>query len=123
MALAGLGAAAMSVGPAPAGDMSIPGTEFQTVIDDLQQAMPDTAGASAGVVFSTSDGKPFTRGQEEAVTSLITQWSATDEIVKTTNPFTTQASSTRRSRRSPTHEPEVSNAEPADRGRTPLRAA
>ncbi|MCC6496716.1 MAG: MMPL family transporter [Propionibacteriaceae bacterium] len=86
-----LGGVAMSLPPAPAASMSIPGTEFQTAIDDLKVAMPDTAGASTNVVFSTANGKPFTAAQKKAVAALLKQWKATEEIAKTTNPFTTQA--------------------------------
>ena len=58
--LVGLGGAMLAVGPPKVADMSIPGTEFQHVIDDLKVAMPESAGASATDVLSTVDGKPFT---------------------------------------------------------------
>jgi putative drug exporter of the RND superfamily len=71
--------------------MTIPGTEFQNVIDDLQDALPKAAGGSGTVVFSTTDGKQFTAAQKKAIAAVVAEWKATDGIQTAVNPFTTQA--------------------------------
>ena len=47
-------------------NFSIPGTESQRVLDELEEALPDAAGGSAAVVFHTPDGT-FSAAQEAAV--------------------------------------------------------
>lgn len=71
--------------------LTIPGTEFQTVIDDLQQSSPEAAHGSGTVVFSTADGTPFTAEQKKAVQQTVKAWSTVDGVDDAANPFDTQA--------------------------------
>ena len=88
--LGGVGTAALTLSSPFTSKMSIPGTEFQTVIDDLQEALPKAAGGSGAVVFSTTDGRPFTAAQEKAIGTVVAAWKATDGVESATDPFTTQ---------------------------------
>jgi putative drug exporter of the RND superfamily len=70
--------------------MTIPGTEFQAVIDDLQAALPKAAGGSGAVVFSTTDGSPFNAAQRSAISAVVTEWESTPGVETAVDPFSTQ---------------------------------
>ncbi|WP_040156052.1 MMPL family transporter [Mobilicoccus massiliensis] len=71
-------------------ELTIPGTEFQQVLDDLDRSLPDAAGGRAGVVFSTVDGTPFTPEQKKAVAAVTASWDGIDGVDEATDPFATQ---------------------------------
>jgi len=85
-----VGATAATLSEPFTSKMSIPGTEFQTVIDDLQTALPKAAGGSGTVVFSTSSGSPFTAAQKSAISDVVGVWESTDGIEAAVDPFSTQ---------------------------------
>ena len=88
--LGAVGGAAATLREPFTSKLSIPGTEFQNVVDDLQKSSPDAAHGSGTVVFSTTDGKPFTAAQKKVVAQTVKDWSAIDGVDKAENPFTTQ---------------------------------
>lgn len=89
--LGALGATTATLSQPFTSKMSIPGTEFQTVIDDLQTALPKAAGGSGAVVFSTTDGSPFTAAQQAAISAVVSEWESTPGVETAVDPFTTQA--------------------------------
>ncbi len=88
LALAATGAAAL--GKPFTGTMSIPGTEFQRVLDDLETSLPSAAGGLGTVVLSTEDGTPFTTEQKQAVSAVIARWPAQDGVEAAVDPFALQ---------------------------------
>ena len=85
-----LGGAAATLSKPFTKQLSIPGTEFQQVLDDLDTSLPDAAGGRAGVVFSTADGTPFTQSQKDAIARTTSAWAKVDGVDEASNPFTTQ---------------------------------
>jgi putative drug exporter of the RND superfamily len=81
----------LSSGSAPAGEITIPGTETATVTDRLAATFPDASGGSGTVVVHTVDGTPFTAAQKAAVGSLVAQAARVDGVRQVIDPFTTQA--------------------------------
>ncbi|MFT4212280.1 MAG: MMPL family transporter [Microbacterium sp.] len=84
------GGAYAAFGGTLASSFSIPGTETERVSDELAAAMPDLAGATATVVFTT-DGDAFTEAQESAIADLLDEVDAVDGVAATSNPFDTDA--------------------------------
>ncbi len=88
--LGAVGGAAATLREPFTSKLSIPGTEFQNVIDDLQKSSPDAAHGSGTVVFSTTDGNPFTAVQKKAVAQTVKDWSSVDGVDDAADPFHTQ---------------------------------
>ena len=74
-------------GSAPAGEISIPGTPTAQVTDRLATVLPGAAGASGTVVFSTTDGTPFTRRPGAAIAGLVAQAAKVDGVTSVVDPF------------------------------------
>ncbi|WP_116115959.1 MMPL family transporter [Austwickia chelonae] len=89
--LAGTGAA--TLGRPFTTKLTIPGTEFQTVIDDLEKNFPQAAAGIGAVVIRTADGKAFTTEQQKAIAELTAAWSRIDGVDTVDNPFTLQTKS------------------------------
>ncbi len=85
-----VGGAAATLREPFSSNLTIPGTEFQQVIDDLQKSSPEAAHGSGTVIFSTTDGKPFTAEQKQAVAETVKRWKTVDGVHDAANPFTTQ---------------------------------
>ena len=90
--LAGIGAAAGTLGKPFTSELTIPGTEFQSVLDDLKAAQPESAGGSGTVLLRNSDGAPFTAAQRTAVADTVTRWKGIEGVAGVTDPFETQRS-------------------------------
>ncbi len=88
--LAGLGGAAGLLAKPFSTELTIPGSEFQKVLDDLKTSMPDSAGGSGSLVFRTNDDKPFTSTQKAAVVDQIARWKKISGVTGATDPFTLQ---------------------------------
>ncbi|MGA4670538.1 MMPL family transporter [Propionibacteriaceae bacterium Y1923] len=72
-------------------EFSIPGAEFQAVLDDLEQNFPDAAGGTTPVVFQTSDGQPFTDAQRAAIAATIEKFTTVSGVKDAVDPFVAQA--------------------------------
>ena len=70
-------------------NFSIPGTESQRVLDELEEALPDAAGGSAAVVFHTPDGT-FSAAQEAAVSDALSSLEGLEEVQAAPDPFATR---------------------------------
>ena len=87
LALLGLGAARL--GGTPTSQISIPGSQFQQVLDRLGQEIPDAAGGVGTVVFRSEDGA-FTADQERAIEDVLARWQDIPEVKTVQNPFENQ---------------------------------
>nr|WP_306271316.1 MMPL family transporter [Ornithinimicrobium sp. HY1793] len=87
--IAAAGGAAATLMKPLSNEFSIPGSRFEQVLGDLEEALPAAAGASGTVVFTSEGG--FTDQEQAAVVELITQWQAIDGVTAATDPFETQA--------------------------------
>jgi RND superfamily putative drug exporter len=81
----------VAFGETPAGEISIPGTPTAVVTEHLAAALPEAAGTSGNVVFSTKDGSAFTGAQKAAITSAIARAAKVDGVTRVVDPFATQA--------------------------------
>ncbi len=78
-------------GKAPSSDISIPGTPTAVVTEHLAASIPGVAGANGSVVFSTSNGAPFTDAQKAAVAAAVARAAKIDGVSRVVDPFVTQA--------------------------------
>lgn len=70
-------------------NFTIPGTETQQMADKLKEALPDSSGGSASVVFDAGD-TGFDQAKKDAVAAALTKLEAMPDVQGTVNPFTTQ---------------------------------
>lgn len=69
-------------------EFSIPGSRFEVVLNDLNDAIPSVAGGSGTVVFRAD--AEFSDAQRAAIDDTIQEWQALDGVADVTNPFETQ---------------------------------
>ena len=87
--VAAAGGAAATLMKPLSNEFSIPGSRFEAVLSDLEVALPEVAGASGTVVFSSEDG--FTDAEQAAVTDLIADWEQVEGVTAIVDPFQMQA--------------------------------
>lgn len=68
----------------------IPGTASGDVIAELQDELPDFAGAAGTVVFRADDGSPLTDAQRTAISALVDSSDDLPDVARVTDPFTAQ---------------------------------
>ncbi|MDU0344690.1 MMPL family transporter [Microbacterium sp. KSW2-29] len=68
----------------------IPGTASGDVIAELQDELPDFAGAAGTVVFRTDDGSALTDAQRTAISALVDSSDDLPDVARVTDPFTAQ---------------------------------
>lgn len=71
--------------------ITMPGTTFQKVLQELDETIPEAAGGFGTVVFESTTGQ-FTTEQQQAIADVATQWANIQEVSAVTNPFEVQAS-------------------------------
>ncbi len=86
-----LGVGAVTVGRPPTNEVSIPGSTFQRVLDDLGTKVPEAAGGFGTVVLHSESGA-FTESQKAAIRDTFAQWGRLDEVTRVIDPFVGQAS-------------------------------
>jgi len=74
----------------------IPGTASGRVIAELEEELPDFAGASGTVVFHTEDGSAFTAAQTAAIRELVPDADLPD-VSQVVDPFATEEQRAQRS--------------------------
>ncbi|MGY4644742.1 MMPL family transporter [Cellulomonas sp. URHB0016] len=74
-----------------ASSFSIPDTPTAEVTDTLASELPEAAGGSGTIVFSTTDGEPFTAEQQAAISEQIAGVSDIPGVDGVIDPFATQA--------------------------------
>ncbi|GAB79438.1 putative drug exporter of the RND superfamily [Austwickia chelonae] len=82
--------AAITLGRPFTTKLTIPGTEFQTVIDNLEKNFPKAAAGTGVIVISTTDGNAFTADQKKTIGELTAAWSRIDGVDTADDPFTLQ---------------------------------
>lgn len=89
--LLGIAAAGYVVGSGSlATSFDVPDTASSTVISELEEQLPDFAGASGTVVFHTTDGTAFTEEQRSAISALIDDADGLPDVSGVTDPFATE---------------------------------
>ena len=88
--LIGVGTLAATVGKPLTSQISIPGTEFEKVLDRLGGEIPEAAGGAGTVVLESGD-EPFTEAQQAAVEDVFASWAEVPHVKRVTNPFEAQA--------------------------------
>lgn len=68
----------------------IPGTASGEVTDRLKEELPDFAGASGMVVYSTVDGSPFTEEQRAAIRELTESARTLPDVADVNDPFSSE---------------------------------
>ena len=68
-------------------DFEVPGVESQAAVDLLEERFPERAGATAMVVFHTTDGAITEPGSAGAVGSTVQRVRALDHVVGVTDPL------------------------------------
>ena len=73
-----------------ASSFDIPGTASGQVTDELAAKLPDLAGASGQVVFSTPDGEAFTADQKKQISALVDGAGDLPDVSDVVDPFDTE---------------------------------
>ena len=88
--LVGLGVLAGTVGKPLTSQISIPGTQFEKVIDQLGQEIPEAAGGAGTVVLESTDGEPITDARRAAAEQVFATWAQVPHVKRVNNPFEAQ---------------------------------
>ena len=88
--LVGLGVLAGTVGQPLTSQISIPGTQFEKVLDQLGEEIPEAAGGAGTVVLETSDGSAITDAQRAAAEDVFATWAEVPHVKRVNNPFEAQ---------------------------------
>ncbi len=83
------GAAMTLKGPTTT-QLTIPGTPFSQVLDELRTEIPAAAGGSGTVVFHPRSGT-FSEAQKKAIADVVAQWKTVPNLIDATDPFVVQA--------------------------------
>jgi len=65
----------------------VPGTASGEVIEELQEQLPDLAGASGTVVFETTDGSELTTDQQSEISALVADGTGLPDVADIIDPF------------------------------------
>jgi len=91
VAILGIAGGAFAIGfSSLTSNFDIPGTASGEVIAELEDELPDFAGASGTVVFHTEDGSAFTDEQQQAISDLVADADLPD-VARVVDPFATEA--------------------------------
>ncbi|MDN5718090.1 MAG: MMPL family transporter, partial [Janibacter sp.] len=87
--LVAAGAAALSFGRPMTNEVSVPGSDFEAVLTDLQTEIPDAAGGFGTIVLHTDEGE-FTPEQRRAIDDVYAEWAKQPHVKGVINPFANQ---------------------------------
>ena len=87
--LTGVGALAVTVGQPLSSRVSIPGTSFEKVLDELGDEIPAAAGGFGSVVLESDQGE-FTDAQRRAVREVFAMWEQLPHVTGVVDPFDAQ---------------------------------
>ncbi|UNX55186.1 MMPL family transporter [Georgenia sp. TF02-10] len=88
LVIAAVTGAALSLSKPLTSEFTIPGSRFEQVLEDLKQEIPDAAGATGTVVFSSDDG--FTAEEKAAVAATEEEWKQVEGVADVVDPFAAQ---------------------------------
>ncbi|WFE25932.1 MMPL family transporter [Solwaraspora sp. WMMD791] len=90
IALVALGAAALAFRGPTASNFSIPGTESQAALDQLQEQFPEASGAGGTIIVVAPEGQQLTTGDgQSAVLSVVVEANELPGVVGALDPFQT----------------------------------
>lgn len=84
------GAAALAFGRPMTNEVTVPGSDFERVLEDLQTEVPDAAGGFGTVVLHSKEGK-FTPEQRTAIDKVYAEWGDQPNVKAVINPFENQS--------------------------------
>lgn len=84
------GAAALFMGPM-SNSFQIPGTETQQMADKLAAELPDASGGTGSVVFTSTNGEPFTAAQTKDISAALATVTTVPTVRGVIDPFVTTA--------------------------------
>ena len=87
--LVGAGVAAASFSQPMTSEISIPESDFEQVLDQLQEEVPDAAGGFGTVVLHSDEGE-FTPEQREAIDEVFAEWEDVPHVKGVLSPFENQ---------------------------------
>lgn len=73
-----------------ASSFDVPGTASGEVLDELNEKLPDFAGASGLVVFSTTDGSALSESQQSEISALIADGDDLPDVASIVDPFSSE---------------------------------
>ena len=89
MVVASFGGAAATFSKPLSTEFTIPGTEFQEVMDQLKEGVPDAAGGVGTVVFESESGE-FTADQRTAINEVVKDFATAEGVTAAESPFALQ---------------------------------
>lgn len=87
--LVAAGAGALAFGRPMTNEVTVPGSDFEQVLSQLQTEVPDAAGGFGTVVLHGRDSG-FTAGQRAAIADVYEQWSEQPHVTAVIDPFANQ---------------------------------
>lgn len=87
--LVAAGAAALSFGRPMTSEVSVPGSDFEQVLEQLQEEIPEASGGFGTVVLHSDEGE-FTPEQRAAVEEVFAEWEETPHVKSVLSPFDNQ---------------------------------
>jgi RND superfamily putative drug exporter len=84
-----VGGLAATIGEPLSNRVSIPGTSFERVLEQLGREIPEAAGGFGSVVLESRDGA-FTEEQRQAVEGVLDTWEGVPHVTGVVNPFEAQ---------------------------------
>lgn len=87
--LVAAGAAALSFGHPMTNEVSVPGSDFEAVLEDLQTEIPDAAGGFGTIVLHTDEGE-FTPEQRRVIDDVYADWAKQPHVKSVIDPFANQ---------------------------------
>jgi RND superfamily putative drug exporter len=87
--LVAAGAGALAFGRPMTNEVSVPGSSFERVLDDLQEEIPDAAGGFGTVVLHSDSGE-FTPQQRKAIEQVYGEWADLPHVKTVIDPFANQ---------------------------------
>ncbi|MGN7247721.1 MMPL family transporter [Janibacter anophelis] len=87
--LVAVGAAALAFGRPLTNEVTVPGSDFERVLADLQTEIPDAAGGFGTVVLH-SEGGEFTPAQRRVIDKVFAEWKREPQVKTVIDPFENQ---------------------------------
>ncbi|MFV0633172.1 MMPL family transporter [Demequina sp.] len=91
VALAAAAAGFLAFGGTLTDSFSIPGTASQEVADQLEENIDGTGGATARIVFQSSDDTELTADQQAQISAALAEVEGFDAVASVIDPYATQA--------------------------------
>ncbi|WP_435200945.1 MMPL family transporter [Janibacter sp. GS2] len=87
--LVAVGIGATAFGRPMTNEITVPGSDFERVLDDLGEDIPEAAGGFGTVVLHSDEGE-FTAAQRETIREVFDEWQEQPEVKDVIDPFESQ---------------------------------